>query len=77
VTAAEEYAAAGMEILERDGDTIRVIIRTSAGSVTVIADLVRIENRLVIDGAHVDGQGLTRTRIRELAQVFGRVEDVV
>lgn len=77
VTSTEVFAAAGMEISERDGDTIHLSIQTEAGLVTVIADLVRLDDRLVIDGAHVEGRGLSRTRIHQLAQAFGEVEDVV
>ena len=58
MTASEVYAAAGMEMLERDGDTIHVVIQTSDGPVSVMAELIRIEDRLIIDRAHVDGRGL-------------------
>ena len=42
-----------------------------------MAELIHIEDRLVMDSVHVDGLGLTLPRIREVAQVFGEVEDVV
>lgn len=70
-------AASGIEILERDGDTISAEVQTEAGVVTIVAELVFVEDALVLDGVHVDGRGLTRTNIRQLAKVFGEVEDVV
>ena len=72
----ELLAAAGIEIVERDRDTIEAIIQTSVGPVTIVADLVRIEDRLILDGVHVSGRGLRLTDIRRLAKVFGAVEDV-
>ncbi len=71
-----DFAAVGMEIVERDGDTVLASIQTPAGLVTVIANLVHIDDRLIIDRAHVEGRGLNRVRISLLAQAFGEVEDV-
>ena len=47
MTATEIFSAAGMEVSERDGDTILVSIQTAEGVVTVIADVVRLDDRLL------------------------------
>jgi hypothetical protein len=77
MTVAEAYATVGMRIIERDGSTICVAIETALGEVIVMAELLRIEDRLVIDRVHVDGAELNLPRIRQLAQVFGEVEGVI
>jgi hypothetical protein len=77
VTAAEIFAAAGIEMIERDGSAIHAAIRTESGVVTVMANLIRSADRLIVDQVHVDGQGLSLSRIRQVAHVFGVVEDVV
>jgi hypothetical protein len=55
VTAAESYAAAGIEILERDGDTVYAAIQTPTGIGFVMADLFRVERCLTLDRVHMDG----------------------
>ena len=72
----EIYLAAGIEIVERDGDTMHMSVTTVAGVVTVMAEMLRVEGLLVLDQVHVDGQGLRLGDIRRLAKVFGEVEDV-
>jgi hypothetical protein len=49
MTAAEVYAAVGMRIVERDGPTVCMAIETERGEVVIMAELVRIEDCLVID----------------------------
>jgi hypothetical protein len=76
LTNVDAYAAAGMRILERDGDTICAELDTTVGPVVLVANVLLAGRSLVFDGVHVDGRGLTLARIRELAKVAGQVEDV-
>ena len=71
------YSQAGIRIIERDGETVWIELDTGVGTVVVMANIARIEDRLVIDRAHVEGEGLDLSLIRRFAKVMGEVEDVV
>ena len=70
-------SSAGVEVLEQEDTAVRFLISTQVGPVVIVADLIRIEDTLVLDRTHVDGPGLTLPLIRKVAKALGEVENVV
>ena len=65
---------AGIYLIEVDEPAIEFEVLTAKGHVSLIADLVRIDDYLMFDRCHVTGEGLTITLIRKIARVFGQLD---
>lgn len=70
-------ASRTIHVVERDGDTVRLVGDGPKGRIEVIARMTRTGDTLVLDGLHADGggpgsQGLGE--IRAFARQLGRQE---
>ncbi len=71
------YAAVGITILEEDDGMVSLQVITDKGPVVIVAEVLLLEDRLILDRVDVMGEGLNLGNIRKLAQLCGEVEDVV
>ena len=58
-------------IVEQDENVVHGRIQTEKGLVTVIANVEQQENVLRLTQVHIEGEGLTRTVIKQAAREIG------
>ena len=68
-----------VQVVERDGDVVRIIGNGPIGSIEIIASMTRRGDELVLRELHADGSGpgsLEISEVRAFARELGRQEGV-
>jgi len=68
---AAKAAKSGIQILEREGNTVIASFKVAKGEARVIAEVMREGDTLFLRGAHIEGQGTMREAI-QAARAFGQ-----
>ena len=58
-----------IRIADRDGDIVEIIAQGKSGEITVIAEMTRSDDDLILRDAHIDGVGPGASSIGELKQL--------
>jgi hypothetical protein len=77
-TVAEEasiVAKSGVQILEREGNVVIVSFTVAKGEARVMAEVIRDGDRLILRGAHIEGNGTLKEAL-SAAKAFGREQGV-
>ena len=72
-------ATGGVRIVERDGDVVRLVGRTSAGKIEAVASMSKEADVLRFTGLHIEGPGagtIGLSGLRALGRDLGRSEGV-
>ena len=68
-------AKSGVQILEREGNVVVASFKVAKGEARVAAEMVRDGDRLILRGAHVEGNGTLKEAL-SAAKSFGREQGV-
>ncbi|MCL1633814.1 hypothetical protein M2650_04035 [Luteimonas sp. SX5] len=67
--AAAVKSAYTVRIVEQAGDTVEILGKGAKGNITVIAEMVKKGGQLILNGAHISGQGKGTSSLKELKQL--------